>query len=48
MAPQVHDIHTASSPCTRRQGTAAAMGEIEVVELFARFGHGIVMVLAMR
>jgi len=32
---------------TRREGTAAAMGEMEPVELFAKLGHGMAMVLAM-
>src|SRR5215469_4664049 len=32
---------------TRRQGTAAAMGEIEAIEFFAKLEHSMAMVLAM-
>jgi len=31
----------------RRQGTAAPLSEIEAVQLFAKLGHSMVMVLAM-
>ena len=41
VAPQVHCIVTVRA---RRQGTEAAMGEIEAVELFGGLGHGMVMV----
>jgi hypothetical protein len=47
VAPQVHDIHTAIvAMWARRQGTAAAMREIEAVEFLAKLGHRMAMVRA--